>query len=776
MFSELRPGTCDRQKTATLVLVVCLLSTTLRADTARLKNGTVIEGEVVPIQALTIKSKRQAGDYPTYRIRMVDSGTRRVFVPWRQIVEEHKEATLSKFQTFDLPQRKQGGRKMLKTIGSHPAPPPFDEYGRRTVTFSVNKKPLAIVQGITEIGPKYVKVVGLAHAWEFGIATTSIKPEILDAMIRRVTDQQNPDDRLAIARFYRQSLMLPEMQKELESIRDDFPDYRERVEILIRQLRTLQAQRILEELAARRRAGQHRLARLAALKFPREDLGAGPLRAVQEILDDYESALRRRGTLLKRLEELETKLDDPKLREQAAEWRADIETNLKYESLVRLDAFAKLDGDATLSASEKLALAYSGWLLGSANALTDLAAAMRLGYARDLVTKYLTTEDKQQRNAILVQLENLESVTLPRVQQLIELLPPVLETRAIDPGKVLSIDLPPDEQRGPASYSVLLPTEYNPHHKYPLLIALHEAERTTEWELTWWRKQSQRRGYVVIAPEYVQAGQRSYDHRSRGREIVEAALQDARKRFRIDSDRVFLAGHGMGGDAAFDIGMSRPQLFAGVIPITGICDRYARYYWRNAKHVAWYVVGGERDRNALERNSPVLNSMLERADYDVMYVEYIGRGYETYYAEIHNLFDWMDRHTRKKYIREFKSEVLRTADDRFYWVEMQGMPRNVQQAVVLPRGIKVKGVKPPKPMTLSARVSPGNVVHLTSGAKVNTVWLSPEFVDFKKEMEIRVGTRRKFKGFPRPEIGVLLEDLRIRGDREKPYLVKKVLD
>ena len=341
---------------------------------------------------------------------------------------------------------------------------------------------------------------------------------------------------------------------------------------------------------------------------------------------------------------------------------------------------------------------------------------------------------------------------------------------------MLSIDLPPDEQGGPASYSVLLPTEYNPHHKYPLLITLHEVGRTTERELTWWGKQSQRRGYVVIAPEYVNAGQRSYDHRSRGREIVEAALQDARKRFRIDSDRVFLAGHGMGGDAAFDIGMSRPQLFAGVIPITGICDRYARYYWRNAKHVAWYVVGGERDRNALERNAPVLNSMLERADYDVMYVEYIGRGYESYYAEIHNLFDWMDRHTRKKYIREFESEVLRTADDRFYWVEMQGMPRNVQQAVVLPRGMKVKGVKTPKPMTLSARVSAGNVVQLKSGAKINTVWLSPEFVDFEKEMRIEVNGQRKFKGFPRPELGALLEDLRIRGDREKPYLVKKVLD
>ena len=133
--------------------------------------------------------------------------------------------------------------------------------------------------------------------------------------------------------------------------------------------------------------------------------------------------------------------------------------------------------------------------------------------------------------------------------------------------------------------------------------------------------QSQRRGYVVIAPEYLQENQKSYDYSTAAHNVVIQSIRDARKRFNIDSDRLFLSGHGSGGNAAFDIGMSHPDLFAGVIPITGICDQYCKWYWINAKHVAWYVVGGERDRDSLERNSRDLYRMMQNK-FDVLYAEY----------------------------------------------------------------------------------------------------------------------------------------------------------
>ena len=45
------------------------------------------------------------------------------------------------------------------------------------------------------------------------------------------------------------------------------------------------------------------------------------------------------------------------------------------------------------------------------------------------------------------------------------------------------------------------------------------------------------------------------------------SLRDACRRFSVDSDRVFISGHSMGGDAAWDLGTAHPDLWAGMIPI-----------------------------------------------------------------------------------------------------------------------------------------------------------------------------------------------------------------
>jgi hypothetical protein len=230
----------------------------------------------------------------------------------------------------------------------------------------------------------------------------------------------------------------------------------------------------------------------------------------------------------------------------------------------------------------------------------------------------------------------------------------------------------------------------------------------------------------------------------------------------------------MGADAAFDIGMSHPDLFAGVIPICGIIDAYCKWYWENAKHVSWYIVAGQLDRNSLDRNAGVVNRMIRHGrEFDMIYAEYINRGYEPYYEEIHRLFDWMDQLQRTKYPKEVEATILRAHEDRFYWVEADGFPERVTQSNVLARGGKRRGISP---MELSANVSPGNTVRINDGAKRYTIWLSPDFVEFERRVTVMQNGHRVFRGFIRPDIATILEDLRRRGDRQKSYSYSLVID
>ena len=124
------------------------------------------------------------------------------------------------------------------------------------------------------------------------------------------------------------------------------------------------------------------------------------------------------------------------------------------------------------------------------------------------------------------------------------------------------------------------------------------------------------------------------------------SLRDACRRFSIDTDRVFLTGHGIGGDAAWDIAIAHPDLWAGVIPIVAVADKFIGATPTNAKYVTWYVVGGELDGDKMARNAVELDRYM-KPNTDVTVVEYQGRGYEPFGDEIQRMFDWMGLKQRK---------------------------------------------------------------------------------------------------------------------------------
>lgn len=793
------PGRSWRRLLLRTAIGICLLAGSLHAvpaGEAVLKNGIRIEGKPVPIQALTQRiAQQKQGPTNIYPILMVDTGLCRYFVPDSIVADIDPSVEFSSYQTFKLRQTISSRKLMLRSIGSFVDVTPFDEFGRRRVSLLTPRGREDVIQGVTRIHPRYLSVIGLSHMWESGIATTSVPPVTLDRMIRKATDSTNPDDRLAVARFYLQAEMYRQASDELKSITRDFPELAGRAEEVAQNLRQLQARQLLNELRRRRDAGQHGLALAVIRAFPDENMSAAVLREIRELEKDYENRRDQLARAQLLLADLQARLKDEKQVTGSARFRSIVLRELDLESLNRLDAFLKLADDETLRPDERLALAYSGWVLGSARAVTEFAAAARLWDARFLVLEYLRAGSIRDRDELFARLAKLEGIGPESVARLIPRLPPIVETAGVRPGEVIEIETPLDEEKPKRSvddvpeqetfkYSVLLPQEYSPNHPCPLIVALRPPERSAANELIWWGgtrerpAQSQRHGYIVIAPEYLEEKQAEYDYSARAHEVVLAAINDARRRFNVDSDRVFLSGHGMGGTAAFDIGMSHPEIFAGVVPICGFSEKLCKWYWQNAERVPWYVVGGEFDRDSMARNATVLNRMMSH-NYDVIYAEYIGRGYETYYAEIHRLFDWMSRQRRAALPKEFEVQVLRPSDSRFFWAECHTLPAKV----LLAFANALEGSGPVRPMSLEVKVADGlpdrTTIYVRSGAQSNLLWLSPDVVDFNKRISVRlngrpvrVGHEGTFSGFVRPDTRTILEDFRARADRQQLFHVK----
>jgi dienelactone hydrolase len=689
-----------------------------------------------------------------------------------------------------------------------------------------------VIQCITEITPLWTKVESTTHVWDMRISTSSIPPDVLARIFAKLVGSENVEGRERVALFYLQAERFQESFRVFQEILDDFPndaELQERLKPSIQAIRQRWARRLLNELKLRRDAGQHGLVEEKLRIFPSEGVAGDILEEVRQIVEQYESRRAQREQVLTRFDELEAQIESEVTRERIAPIREEIAAELGPNTLARLAPFwLRMDDDS--EPEVKLALAISGWLMGSDSAIENLPVALSAYDVRGLVRRYLSAGDALSRAQILAEFYSQEAGIPSMVAQIVaNMKPPIdlpAEAELAPPGQPASVTLTAAKQdvpaelmpglmplRGklevhveeaeaaeeappapagsgyyelevpgsrdapPVKYLVQLPPDYDPYRRYPTIVTLHAAHTTPEHQVSWWsgdwREDGQRwglsgrYGYIVIAPAWAAEHQKQYAYSVREHDAVLGCLRHASRRLSIDTDRVYLTGFSMGGDAAWDIGLAHPDLWAGVIPIAARSDKYCSRYWENAKHVPFYYVVGEYDADRLVANAQDLDRYL-KGNFSVTVVEYLGRGHEHFSDEIQRLFDWMGRYRRNFFPEEFEAYSMRPWDSSFWWVELAGMPpKSMVEPIDWPR----RGAQP---FRTRGKITATNGLNVTTGAANVRVWLSPEMVDLDERVLVVVNNRRISppSQFIEPNLETLLEDVRRRGDRQHPFWAK----
>ncbi len=110
-------------------------------------------------------------------------------------------------------------------------------------------------------------------------------------------------------------------------------------------------------------------------------------------------------------------------------------------------------------------------------------------------------------------------------------------------------------------------------------------------------------------------------------------------------------------------------------------------------------------------------------------------------------------------------------DNRFYGVVIR---EHSQNRTTAPEAVEMLGqnLSPARLKMRSSTLS--NLLNIKAeGVKKLDVWLSPKLIDFKRKLEIRINSDKAFfKGQVKLSLEPLLEDLRLRGDRQQIYWYK----
>lgn len=771
---------------AILSLAIPSAATKLSAATLQLEDGRLISGDIGQTAGVAddpTDPTPSAGEVKTTPILILDDGLRRTYISKfrvRNISDETDEKPIK----IRLWQNHADRGAVLGAIGRQLGVSPFDEFGRRIYEMQAPGGSLSVVQGITEVTPTYTRVRGLVaeprnYVWDMRLATSSIPRQTLSRVLTTATPKNNVEARLQIVRLYLQSERYRDARDELQSIVKDFPEKSD-LKDDIRQLTQLSSRRILDEIELLREAGQFQLVKVLLENFPSEEVAGATLERVRELLDEVNDLGTRRQQAIELLSNAVAGLKEPAIQVVAQEVEKEIKAELNAASLNRMTPLLQLGQGDDLDAEAKTALAISGWLLGSNQATDNLGVAVSLYDVRTRVLRYLREPNAPERERLLLELQDTEGGTVERVAELLKLIKPPLPVSvdAVREGGAYEFNVPilTDDS---VTYHIQLPPEYDPLRSYPTILTLSGDGYPAETQLDFWagpirdngtrRGQAMRHGYITIAVEWRQPGQFAYRYSAREHAAVLKCLRHAIRRFAIDADRVFLTGHDIGGDAVWDIALAHPDLWAGVMPILATADRYCGWYWENAEFLSWYFVDGELNGGAMAENARELDRYLKRPRFDSIVVEFLGRGHDSFSDEIQRLFDWMGRRKRQPPPKEFTTYTMRPWDNFFWWVEFEGLPR---KAMVAPttwppaRGVRAA--------PLRGRLYNNNKLSVVARAEKTTVWLSPEVVDFDKPLTVELNNRRiTSRDTPvKPELKVLLEDARTRGDRQRPYWAK----
>ncbi len=774
-------------------ILVAGLLLAVRAEAAEvlLKDGRILRGRKGETTGLAEVSAGGEGG-SLKQIVFVNDDLRITFVSRRQVAGAQGDKPSDDAENFDCEQpRSQIGtsKLMIQSVG----PPagelkPFDEHGRRIYPMQTADRLLKVVQVITEITPQYARVEALHFKWDMRIATSTIDDDTLEKLLMHQISPKNVEHRKKVIRFFLQCKRYGKAVELLENLLNEgIADTKDQQDLLQTKklLHIMYAQQMLEELGLRRINGQHALVLKYLDKFPTEDVTGEILQTIRQVKQEYADLEKQRRTICGELDKLQLLVVERSDRAELAAALRVIKNELNAETMPRMAAYLQSRNVQGIKPEELLSLAVGGWLLGSDLATPNLPLTLSAWRMHRYVCDYLAEPMKVKRTRILPNIIT-ESAAQPAIVAALasHMRPPhplpELVDEAIPGFYKVDVDVAADQPS--ASYFVQLPPEYDPSRHYPMIVSLHAVGMDPEMQIDWWagekhdpngkpgrHGQAGRNGYIVIAPAWTAEHQKGYQGTPREHAVVLGCVRDACRRFAVDTDRVFLTGHSTGGDAAWDIGVSHPDLWAGVMPISAEALYSCKFYTDNARYVPFYVVLGELDGGRITRDAMVLDRYL-KFGYNTTVVEYLGRGHEHFVDEQLPLLDWMGRCKRSfplPHDREFTCATMRPTDDSFWWAEVAQLPANAAVAAwPAPHGIK--------PLLVRGSVPVNNNIALTAGNLGATIWLSPDMVDFKARVNITLGGRRP-AGVPpiiKPSVETMLEDLRVRGDRQHPFWAK----
>lgn len=232
-------------------------------------------------------------------------------------------------------------------------------------------------------------------------------------------------------------------------------------------------------------------------------------------------------------------------------------------------------------------------------------------------------------------------------------------------------------------YRIYVPSSYDGRHAVPLIFTLHGTSGTeaTMFEAEHYlrggiKQAAEKYGVLLVSP----LGRGKTEYRGIGENDIFCVLEDVRKRYRVDEDRIYLTGHSMGATGSAYLALHRPDIFAAVAPLA------AAYSWpwlaRNAKRLPFLWIGGADDEEFYHRGVAIGVERMRKFGAPVALEILPSEGHRGPVKDFDRVFSWLLKHRREPHPREFVFEADAPLHGRAWWVSVDAMAKPGRMAQI----------------------------------------------------------------------------------------------
>lgn len=237
-------------------------------------------------------------------------------------------------------------------------------------------------------------------------------------------------------------------------------------------------------------------------------------------------------------------------------------------------------------------------------------------------------------------------------------------------------------------YGIYIPKNFDASKKYPLVVMLHGAYSNHRLDLRRVFGQGNRpRESDAVASRYFPAlsdidfivmapySRGTMGYQGIAEKDVYDAINDVKRRFSIDEDRVYLTGLSMGGGGTLWLGLTRPDVWAAIAPVCAAAPVGTEELAPNALNLPVRLFHGDQDDVVPVVVSREWQKRFVNLGIKAEYVEFPGVRHNSWDSAYKDgaIFDWLGQFRRTAYPDRVRFVSSAYKYDSAYWVRLDGL-------------------------------------------------------------------------------------------------------